>query len=65
MARHPPSEDEQAEIYAGVAGRWDPNDPVIRTLDVGGDKPCPTCPSQRRESLPGERGLRVMLTAPT
>ena len=58
-AAPPPSEDEQAEIYAGVARALGPDNPGHRTLDVGGDRPCPTCPSPKRIPL-GERGLRVM-----
>ncbi len=62
----PPSEDEQAEIYAGVARALGPDRTlVIRTLDVGGDKPLPYLPIPKEENpFLGERGLRVMLTRP-
>lgn len=62
----PPSEDEQAEIYAGVARALGPERTlVIRTLDVGGDKPLPYLPIPKEENpFLGERGLRVMLTRP-
>ncbi len=33
-----PTEDEQADIYAEVASKTDPDPAVIRTLDLGGDK---------------------------
>ena len=62
----PPSEDEQVEIYAGVAKALGPERTlVIRTLDVGGDKPLPYLPIPKEENpFLGERGLRVMLTRP-
>lgn len=62
----PPSEEEQAEIYAGVARALGPDRTlVIRTLDVGGDKPLPYLPIPKEENpFLGERGLRVMLTRP-
>jgi len=37
-----PSEDEQADVYSQCAKALRPGQPlVIRTLDVGGDKPLP------------------------
>jgi len=62
----PPSEDEQAEIYSGVARALGSDRTlVIRTLDVGGDKPLPYLPIPKEENpFLGERGLRVMLTRP-
>ena len=62
----PPSEEEQAEIYSGVARALGPDRTlVIRTLDVGGDKPLPYLPIPKEENpFLGERGLRVMLTRP-
>jgi phosphocarrier protein FPr/phosphocarrier protein len=61
-----PDEEEQAAAYAGVAeavGRERPA--VIRTLDVGGDKPLPYLPIPR-EANPflGLRGVRVSLEYP-
>lgn len=62
----PPTEDEQAEIYMGVARVLGPGRTlVIRTLDVGGDKPLPYLPIPKEENpFLGERGLRVMLGRP-
>jgi phosphocarrier protein FPr/phosphocarrier protein len=61
-----PSEEEQAAAYTGVAeavGRGRPI--VIRTLDVGGDKPLPYLPLPK-EANPflGLRGIRVSLEYP-
>ena len=61
-----PSEDEQADVYQGIAralGR--DRILVIRTLDVGGDKPLPylSTPPEANPFL-GERGIRFQLTRP-
>lgn len=62
----PPSEDEQAVEYLAVAqalGRERPL--VIRTLDVGGDKPLSYLPLPREENpFLGLRGIRVSLQRP-
>lgn len=61
-----PSEDEQAESYAAILRALGPERAVIiRTLDVGGDKPLPYL-SIPREDNPflGERGIRVGLDRP-
>ena len=61
----PPSEEEQVAAYcrtlAGLAGRL----LVIRTLDVGGDKPLPYLPLPA-EANPflGRRGIRFTLAHP-
>lgn len=54
-----PSEEEQVEAYRAVLGAMAPHLVVIRTLDVGGDKPLPYLP-QPPEMNPflGERGIR-------
>jgi phosphocarrier protein FPr len=61
-----PTEDEQFEAYAAVAravGREHPL--IIRTLDVGGDKPLAYLPIPREENpFLGERGVRVGLDRP-
>jgi len=58
-----PSEDEQYEAYRAVAralGRERPL--VVRTLDVGGDKPLAYLPLPREENpFLGVRGLRLLL----
>lgn len=61
-----PSEEEQGDLYAACAralGRE--RRLVIRTLDVGGDKPLPYLPQPREENpFLGERGIRVSLSHP-
>ncbi len=62
----PPSEDEQAAAYLECARALGPCRPlVIRTLDVGGDKPLPFLPIPK-ETNPflGVRGIRVGLANP-
>ena len=61
-----PSEDEQTQIYSDIAASLAPGQPlVIRTLDVGGDKPLPYLPMPREENpFLGERGIRVGLARP-
>jgi phosphoenolpyruvate-protein phosphotransferase len=61
-----PSEDEQAQIYRDIAGALAPGQPlVIRTLDVGGDKPLSYLPIPREENpFLGQRGIRVGLDRP-
>jgi len=61
-----PSENEQAAAYGAVAevlGRGRPL--VIRTLDVGGDKPLSYLPLPKEENpFLGLRGIRVSLDQP-
>ena len=61
-----PTEDEQAEIYTAIAKALTPGQPlVIRTLDVGGDKPLPYLPMAAEENpFLGVRGIRVGLDRP-
>lgn len=61
-----PTEDEQAQVYADIARALGPGRPlVIRTLDVGGDKPLPYLPIPREDNpFLGERGVRVGLNRP-
>jgi len=61
-----PTEDEQVEVYTEIARALGPDRPlVIRTLDVGGDKPLPYLPIPKEENpFLGERGLRVGLSRP-
>jgi phosphocarrier protein FPr len=61
-----PTEDEQEDVYASMAKTLG-NDRtiVIRTLDVGGDKPLPYLPIPKEENpFLGERGIRVSLARP-
>jgi phosphocarrier protein FPr len=61
-----PTEDEQAEVYTAIAKALTPGQPlVIRTLDVGGDKPLPYLPMAPEENpFLGQRGIRVGLDRP-
>ncbi|PIF03971.1 MAG: phosphoenolpyruvate--protein phosphotransferase, partial [Propionibacterium sp.] len=61
-----PSEAEQAEVYADCSKALKPGQPlVIRTLDVGGDKPLPYLPIPPEENpFLGVRGVRVGLEKP-
>ena len=61
-----PSEDEQAQCYTAILKSLGPDRPVvIRTLDVGGDKPLPYLPIPREDNpFLGERGIRVGLDRP-
>jgi len=61
-----PGEDEQAAAYLAVAEVLGPNRPlVIRTLDVGGDKPLAYLPLPKEDNpFLGLRGIRVGLERP-
>ncbi|MDO5746680.1 MAG: phosphoenolpyruvate--protein phosphotransferase [Actinomycetaceae bacterium] len=62
-----PSEEEQAQVYADCARALSPGQPlVIRTLDVGGDKPLSYVhiPAEENPFL-GMRGVRIGLEEPS
>jgi phosphocarrier protein FPr len=61
-----PSEDEQFEQYKAIALAIGADRPVIiRTLDVGGDKPLAYLPIPKEDNpFLGERGIRVGLDRP-
>lgn len=60
-----PSEEEQTAIYRDIASTLDGRPMIIRTLDVGGDKPLPYLPMPREENpFLGVRGVRVGLDKP-
>jgi phosphocarrier protein FPr len=64
--RDAPTEEEQTKVYESIARALGPNRIlVIRTLDVGGDKPLPYL-SVATEANPflGERGIRLTLNRP-
>ena len=64
--RTAPDEDEQTRAYEEIASALGPDHIlVIRTLDVGGDKPLPYLPMPT-EANPflGERGIRLTLNRP-
>jgi phosphocarrier protein FPr/phosphocarrier protein len=61
----PPDEDEQAEVYGAIARALDGRPLVIRTLDIGGDKPAAYLPIPEEENPAlGLRGVRVSLWKP-
>jgi phosphoenolpyruvate-protein phosphotransferase (PTS system enzyme I) len=64
-ARRLPSEERQYEVYAKLLTSFSPYAVVIRTLDVGGDKPLPGL-NQEKEENPflGWRGIRMCLDLP-
>jgi phosphoenolpyruvate-protein phosphotransferase len=61
-----PSEDEQLEVYRAIVRALGPERPIIiRTLDVGGDKPLTYLPLAKEDNpFLGLRGLRVGLDRP-
>jgi phosphocarrier protein FPr/phosphocarrier protein len=63
--RAAPDEDEQAQAYQAIAEALAGKPLVIRTLDVGGDKPAPylDLPLQENPAM-GLRGIRVSLWRP-
>lgn len=61
----PPSEDEQLQQYQGIARALEGRPLVIRTLDIGGDKPIPYLPLPAEENPAlGLRGVRTSLWRP-
>jgi phosphocarrier protein FPr len=61
-----PTEEEQFEAYRAIAQALGPERPlIIRTLDVGGDKPLAYLPIPKEDNpFLGERGVRVGLDRP-
>jgi len=61
-----PTEDEQTELYSQIATALGPERHlIIRTLDVGGDKPLTYLPIPKEDNpFLGERGLRISLGRP-
>lgn len=62
----PPSEDEQFEFILAIAQVLENRPLIIRTLDVGGDKPLPYMKEKVTEANPflGCRGIRFCLEQP-
>lgn len=61
----PPSEEEQLQQYQGIASALEHRPLVIRTLDIGGDKPIPYLPLPAEENPAlGLRGVRTSLWRP-
>ncbi len=60
-----PTEDEQADLYGTIAQRLGDRPLIIRTLDVGGDKPLAYLPIPHEENpFLGERGIRLGFDRP-
>ncbi|WP_371376031.1 phosphoenolpyruvate--protein phosphotransferase [Thalassotalea aquiviva] len=61
-----PSEQEQFEAYSEMLEGIGVDKPaIVRTLDVGGDKPLPYVPIEPEENpFLGERGIRICLDRP-
>jgi phosphocarrier protein FPr/phosphocarrier protein len=60
-----PSEDEQRDAYAKIAAALDGRPLIIRTLDIGGDKPVPYLPFPHEDNPAlGARGIRLGLARP-
>ncbi len=60
-----PTEDEQEVIYANILRVLGDRPMIIRTLDVGGDKPLPYLPMAHEENpFLGERGIRLGFDRP-
>lgn len=61
----PPDEDEQRAVYAEVAAAMRGLPVIVRTLDVGGDKPLAYLPMPvEANPFLGVRGLRLCLARP-
>ncbi|HEX9116523.1 MAG TPA: phosphoenolpyruvate--protein phosphotransferase, partial [Anaerolineae bacterium] len=60
-----PSEEEQFETYRAIVEAMQGRPIIVRTLDIGGDKPLPyiDMPHEANPFL-GERGLRLCLNRP-
>jgi phosphocarrier protein FPr len=60
-----PTEAEQFEVYRSIAETMAKLPVIVRTLDVGGDKPLPYIEMQKEENpFLGERGIRLCLNRP-
>jgi phosphocarrier protein FPr/phosphocarrier protein len=61
----PPDEEEQLQQYQGIARALEHRPLVVRTLDIGGDKPIPYLPLPAEENPAlGLRGVRTSLWRP-
>lgn len=59
-----PSGEEQRIIYKQLLASFAPRPVIIRTLDVGGDKPLPYFPIKEDNPFLGWRGIRITLDHP-
>ncbi|RME10377.1 MAG: phosphoenolpyruvate--protein phosphotransferase, partial [Ardenticatenia bacterium] len=61
----PPSEEEQAQVYRQIVEAMQNRSVIVRTLDVGGDKPAPYLPLPPEDNpFLGIRGIRLSLQYP-
>ncbi len=59
-----PSAEEQRIIYRQLLNSFSPRPVILRTLDVGGDKPLPYFPIKEDNPFLGWRGMRITLDHP-
>lgn len=59
-----PSEQEQCELYEKALDAYPGKSVIMRTLDVGGDKPLPYFPIEEDNPFLGWRGIRMTLDHP-
>lgn len=60
-----PDEDEQRALYTRIATTLGDRPMIVRTLDIGGDKPVPYLPYPPEENPAlGARGIRLSLARP-
>ncbi len=60
-----PDEEEQRDCYARIAATLGDRPLILRTLDIGGDKPVPYLPMPTEENPAlGVRGIRLSLARP-
>lgn len=64
MQQRFPSEEEQVALYHSVLTAYSDKSVVMRTLDVGGDKPLPYLPIEEDNPFLGWRGIRFTLDHP-
>ena len=65
LQRSLPTEDEQAQVYRELAQAFHPLPVIIRTLDIGGDKPVAGIEFPHEENpFLGWRGVRMCLDRP-
>ncbi len=59
-----PAESVQAANYRRVLQAFAPRPVILRTLDIGGDKPLPYFPIREQNPFLGWRGVRISLSHP-
>lgn len=59
-----PSEEEQFVLYRQLLKAFAPRPVIMRTLDIGGDKPLPYFPVHEDNPFLGWRGIRITLDHP-